>query len=56
MALPLSGIKILSIEQYGAGPHGTMLLADLGAEVIKIEVVLDADAVVANNLRGDQPR
>jgi crotonobetainyl-CoA:carnitine CoA-transferase CaiB-like acyl-CoA transferase len=37
MTLPLAGIKILSIEQYGAGPYGTMLLADLGAEVIKIE-------------------
>lgn len=34
---PLAGIKILSIEQYGAGPYGTMLLADLGAEIIKIE-------------------
>jgi crotonobetainyl-CoA:carnitine CoA-transferase CaiB-like acyl-CoA transferase len=34
---PLKGLKILSIEQYGAGPYGTMLLADLGAEVIKIE-------------------
>lgn len=37
MTLPLHGTKILSIEQYGAGPYGTMLLADLGAEVVKIE-------------------
>jgi crotonobetainyl-CoA:carnitine CoA-transferase CaiB-like acyl-CoA transferase len=37
MTLPLKGVRILSVEQYGAGPYGTMLLADLGAEVIKIE-------------------
>lgn len=36
-ALPLKGLKILAIEQYGAGPFGTQHLADLGAEVIKIE-------------------
>ena len=37
MTLPLSGIRLLSLEQYGAGPYGTMGLAQLGAEVIKLE-------------------
>jgi crotonobetainyl-CoA:carnitine CoA-transferase CaiB-like acyl-CoA transferase len=34
---PLKGLRIVAIEQFGAGPFGTLLLADLGAEVIKIE-------------------
>ena len=35
--LPLEGVRIISVEQYGAGPWGTMFLADLGAEIIKVE-------------------
>jgi crotonobetainyl-CoA:carnitine CoA-transferase CaiB-like acyl-CoA transferase len=34
---PLEGVRIISLEQYGAGPFATLHLADLGAEVIKIE-------------------
>src|SRR6185295_14364136 len=35
--LPLADLRILAVEQFGAGPFGTLQLADLGAEVIKIE-------------------
>jgi crotonobetainyl-CoA:carnitine CoA-transferase CaiB-like acyl-CoA transferase len=34
---PLEGLRILAIEQFGAGPYGTTFLSDLGAQVIKIE-------------------
>ena len=36
-ALPLSGLRVLTFENFGAGPFGSMYLADFGAEVIKIE-------------------
>ena len=35
--LPLESVRVLAVEQYGAGPFGTMSLADLGADVVKIE-------------------
>ena len=34
---PLADVRVVAIEQFGAGPWGTLQLADLGAEVIKIE-------------------
>jgi crotonobetainyl-CoA:carnitine CoA-transferase CaiB-like acyl-CoA transferase len=34
---PLADVRVLAVEQYGAGPFGSLHLADLGADVIKIE-------------------
>lgn len=34
---PLEDIRIIAVEQFGAGPFGSVHLADLGADVIKIE-------------------
>jgi crotonobetainyl-CoA:carnitine CoA-transferase CaiB-like acyl-CoA transferase len=36
-SLPLEGVRILALSQFGAGPFATLNLADMGAEVIKIE-------------------
>ena len=35
--LPLADVRIVSVEQFGAGPWATLQLSDLGAEIIKIE-------------------
>lgn len=45
MTLPLEGVRIIAVEQYGAGPFGTQHLADLGAEVIKIENPADGGEI-----------
>jgi crotonobetainyl-CoA:carnitine CoA-transferase CaiB-like acyl-CoA transferase len=35
--LPLDDVRVLAVEQFGAGPWGTLQLADLGAEIVKLE-------------------
>lgn len=37
MTLPLEGLRIVAVEHWAAGPYATGYLADLGADVIKIE-------------------
>lgn len=48
MGLPLDGIKVLDFSNLLPGPFSTMLLADLGAEVIKVERPEGGDTVRRN--------
>lgn len=37
MAGPLTGLRVVELGGIGPGPHGAMLLADLGADVVRVE-------------------
>lgn len=41
----LHGVRVLAVEQYGAGPFGSQFLVGLGAEVIKVESPVDGGDV-----------
>lgn len=53
----LRGVRVLAVEQYGAGPFGTQLLGHMGAEVIKIEQPVGGDVSrsVGPQFRDDLP-
>ncbi|HSQ14671.1 MAG TPA: CoA transferase, partial [Candidatus Deferrimicrobium sp.] len=55
MAGCLDGIKVLELGNFISGPYGAMLLADMGAEVIKVENPKGGDPFRGWDFGGDQP-
>ena len=50
---PLSGVKVVELAGIGPGPMCAMLLADLGAEVIRIDRLEDSGLGVVRDARND---
>jgi crotonobetainyl-CoA:carnitine CoA-transferase CaiB-like acyl-CoA transferase len=55
MSGALEGVKVLELCNFIAGPYAAMLLADMGAEVIKVENPKGGDPFRAWDLGGDTP-
>src|SRR5215475_5121294 len=52
----LEGYRVLDFSQFVAGPTCTRLLAEMGAEVIKIELAPHGDRVRADGLKPQDPK
>src|SRR5438105_14986326 len=47
MAAPLAGVRVLDLTRHYPGPYATLLLSDLGADVVKLEDGADGDPLRA---------